>query len=153
VTRSLFAFAGIWTTWTGTSGTVANPIVGEHRRDGFPTTDSDAVVGPIHPKAMPVTSTTAKEWHAWPRAPWREAAATAQGADDHRRERLGRGPAPHQVAITTKSSAPFDTRDRRRLAACRPRAGMGATTIIKRAPRRHDWLFLASSTAFRHRLW
>ncbi|MFC3127485.1 SOS response-associated peptidase family protein [Pseudoroseomonas globiformis] len=55
--RPLFAFAGIWTTWTGTRGTKANPVEGEHELYGFLTTKAIGVVKPIHPKAMPVLLT------------------------------------------------------------------------------------------------
>jgi putative SOS response-associated peptidase YedK len=61
--RPLAFFAGIWTNWHGERGTKANPIAGEHRLFGFLTTDANAEVGAIHPKAMPaiLTSTEAVE--------------------------------------------------------------------------------------------
>jgi putative SOS response-associated peptidase YedK len=71
--RPLSAFAGICCTWTGIRGTKANPVEGEHKLFGFLTCDANAVVGPIHPKAMPVILTTADEVETWLTAPAEEA--------------------------------------------------------------------------------
>lgn len=71
--RPLAVFAGLWCTWTGTRGTKANPVEGEHQLYGFLTTEANAVVAPIHPKAMPVILTDADEIECWLRAPWSEA--------------------------------------------------------------------------------
>ncbi|SCM80026.1 conserved hypothetical protein [uncultured Pleomorphomonas sp.] len=73
--RSLFFFAGLWTSWTGTRGTKAEPVTGEHQLYAFLTTDANEVVKPIHPKAMPVILTSAEEVEVWLRAPWAEAKA------------------------------------------------------------------------------
>lgn len=59
--RPLFAFAGIWTHWTGTRGTKADPVTGEHLLYGFLTTEPNAEVGAIHPKAIPGILRTAEE--------------------------------------------------------------------------------------------
>ena len=59
--RPLMAFAGIWTTWHGTRGTKAEPVEGEHTLFGFLTCEPNAVVAPIHPKAMPVILTNPDE--------------------------------------------------------------------------------------------
>jgi putative SOS response-associated peptidase YedK len=72
--RPLFCFAGIWTSWTGTRGTKADPVTGEHRLFGFLTTEPNAEVRPIHPKAMPVILKTSTEMDAWLTAPWGEVA-------------------------------------------------------------------------------
>ena len=49
-----FYFAGIWRPWTGLRGTRKAPVAGEHKLFAFLTTEPNAVVAPIHPKAMPV---------------------------------------------------------------------------------------------------
>jgi putative SOS response-associated peptidase YedK len=71
--RPLFAFAGIWTEWRGTRGPKADPVTGTHRFFGFLTTAANAVVAPIHPKAMPVVLTTPAQMETWLDAPWKEA--------------------------------------------------------------------------------
>lgn len=63
--RPLFAFAGIWRPWTGTRGTKSAPVEGEHLLYAFLTTDANAVVEPVHPKAMPVILRTAEEIEFW----------------------------------------------------------------------------------------
>jgi putative SOS response-associated peptidase YedK len=59
--RPLFAFAGIWNEFKGDRGTKSKPIPGPHLVYGFLTTSPNAVVEPIHPKAMPVILTTDEE--------------------------------------------------------------------------------------------
>jgi putative SOS response-associated peptidase YedK len=71
--RPLAFFAGIWTVWHGTRGTKANPVEGEHELYGFLTTEANAEVAPIHPKAMPVILTRPDEWEMWLTAPASEA--------------------------------------------------------------------------------
>ena len=61
--RPLAFFAGIWTPWTS----VRKLKEGETTNDlfAFLTTDANAEVGAIHPKAMPVILRTAEEIDAW----------------------------------------------------------------------------------------
>jgi putative SOS response-associated peptidase YedK len=63
--RPLFALAGLWTPWPGVRGPKSAPIEGEHELFGFLTTAPNAIVAPIHPKAMPVILTTAEEVDLW----------------------------------------------------------------------------------------
>ena len=41
----------------------------EHRLFSFLTCDANGIVGPVHPKAMPVLLTTPEEWWTWLEAP------------------------------------------------------------------------------------
>ena len=59
--RPLFAFAGLWRPWTGTRAKQE----GRHELFAFLTTEANAVVAAVHPKAMPVILTTAEEFAAW----------------------------------------------------------------------------------------
>jgi putative SOS response-associated peptidase YedK len=71
--RPIFFFAGIWRPWTGTRGTKANPVEGEHLLFSFLTCEANEVVKPIHSKAMPVMLTTVPEIETWMTAPSDEA--------------------------------------------------------------------------------
>lgn len=66
--RPIMCFAGLWTRWRGVKK------VRDGERDfelfGFLTCQPNAVVAPIHPKAMPVILTEAEEVETWMTAPW-----------------------------------------------------------------------------------
>jgi putative SOS response-associated peptidase YedK len=66
-TRPLACFAGIWTNWKS----VRKVKEGETTNDlfGFLTTEPNAEVGAIHPKAMPVILTTPAKIETWLTAP------------------------------------------------------------------------------------
>jgi putative SOS response-associated peptidase YedK len=65
--RPLAFFAGVWTRWTS----VRKVKEGETTNDlfAFLTTEPNAEVAPIHPKAMPVVLTTPEEIETWMNAP------------------------------------------------------------------------------------
>jgi putative SOS response-associated peptidase YedK len=69
--RPLGCFAGIWTQWTS----VRKVREGETTNDifAFLTINTNAEVGAIHPKAMPVILRTAEEIDAWMTMPTAEA--------------------------------------------------------------------------------
>jgi putative SOS response-associated peptidase YedK len=80
--RPLFFFAGIWREWSGTRGTKADPVVGDHLLYSFLTCDPNKVVKPIHAKAMPVILTTPEEWKMWLNAPVEQALKLQRPLDD-----------------------------------------------------------------------
>jgi putative SOS response-associated peptidase YedK len=77
--RPAFAFAGIWRPWHG----VRKGESGEHLLFSFLTTSPNALMRPIHAKAMPVILSSTDQ-DAWLQAPLEEALTLQKPcADDH----------------------------------------------------------------------
>ena len=88
-THPLAFFAGVWTRWTS----VRKVKEGETTNDlfAFLTTEPNAVVAPIHPKAMPVILTTRAEVDLWLTAPVKDALAMQRPLPDGALRIVARG--------------------------------------------------------------
>jgi putative SOS response-associated peptidase YedK len=82
-------FAGIWTGWTCTRTLAEGKITCD--LFGFLTTEPNAEVAAIHPKAMPVILTEAAEIDHWLAAPWPEACRLQRTLPDGSLCVVGRG--------------------------------------------------------------
>ncbi|RUW24955.1 SOS response-associated peptidase [Mesorhizobium sp. M1E.F.Ca.ET.041.01.1.1] len=78
--RPLFFFAGMWTRWQGVRRVKDGP--GDFELYGFLTTKPNALIAPIHEKAMPVILTRRDEVEAWLTVPWSEARHMQRTAPD-----------------------------------------------------------------------
>ena len=98
-TRPLACFAGIWTNWTS----VRKVKEGETTNDlyAFLTTEPNAEVGAIHPKAMPVILTTPDEVETWMTAPADEVLKLQRPLPDGSLRVVARGVKEDPIGPTT----------------------------------------------------
>src|SRR5208283_345739 len=87
--RPLAFFAGIWTRWTS----VRKVKVGETTNNlfAFLTTQPNAIVAPVHAKAMPVILMTQKEVDLWMTAPAKDALTLQRPLPDDALRIVARG--------------------------------------------------------------
>lgn len=87
--RPLAFFAGLWASWTSTRKKAEGEVTADVF--GFLTTEPNAEVGAVHPKAMPVILTRPEEIETWLTAPWSDAAALQRPLPDGALRIVARG--------------------------------------------------------------
>ena len=104
--RPLACFAGIWTRWTS----VRKVKEGETTNDlfAFLTTEPNAEVGAVHPKAMPVILTTQAEIDDWLTAPPPEALRLQRPLPDGALRVVARGEKTDGGEAATQPRSLFD---------------------------------------------
>jgi len=82
--RPVFAFTGLWTSWSGGHRGFRPAVVeGGHQLFGFLTTDVNSIVAAIHPKAMPVILALQEEVDQWLSAKPADALKLRRPLPDH----------------------------------------------------------------------
>jgi putative SOS response-associated peptidase YedK len=87
--RPLAFFAGIWTGWTSTRKVSEGEVTCDLY--AFLTTEPNAEVGAVHPKAMPVILTETQDLETWLAAPWPEASRLQRPLTDGSLSIVARG--------------------------------------------------------------
>ncbi len=96
--RPLAFFAGLWTRWTSVRKVKEGPTT--HDLFGFLTTEPNAEVKAIHPKAMPVILTTQAEVEMWMTAPTMDALSLQQPLADGSLKIVARGDRTGDAPLT-----------------------------------------------------
>ena len=99
--RPLAAFAGNLAAMVWRAGIKANPVDGEHLVFTFLTTDANAEVGAIHPKAMPAILRTGEEFDVRLSAPMEEAPGLQRPLTDGALSIVARGQREDMPGETT----------------------------------------------------
>jgi putative SOS response-associated peptidase YedK len=94
--RPLACFAGIWTSWTSIRKTKEGEVTCDLY--AFLTTEANAEVAPIHPRAMPVILTTEDEVDVWLNAPAQVALELQRPLPDGELKIVARGATQDAVA-------------------------------------------------------